>query len=132
MTRTADTIRLLDADPDLAGLLSEPRREQAERELVVRTHRLPVGPWDVTRLTGANADHVGLLILKGVLSRELIVADNVSAELLGPGDLVRPWQPPSRAGLLPVHAVWSGLSPLTVGVLDRRFAAEAARYPEST
>ena len=27
-----------------------------------------------------------------MLSRELIVADHVSAELLGPGDLVRPWQ----------------------------------------
>ena len=132
MTRTADTIRLLDADPDLGGLLSETRREQAERELVVRTHRLPVGPWDVSRLAGATADHVGLLILQGVLSRELIVADNVSAELLGPGDLVRPWQPASRAGLLPVEAVWSVLSPLAVAVLDRRFAAEVARYPEVT
>src|SRR5689334_25024112 len=125
-------VRLLDADPDLGALLNDARREQAERELVVRTHRLPVGPWDVSRLAGATADHVGLLILNGVLSRELIVADHVSAELLGPGDLVRPWQPASRAGLLPVDAVWSVLSPLTVAVLDRRFAAEVARYPEVT
>src|SRR4051812_44524318 len=132
MARSADMVRLLDADPDLGGLLSDPRREQAERELVVRSHRLPVGPWDVSRLAGATADHVGLLILNGVLSRELIVADHVSAELLGPGDLVRPWQPASRAGLLPVDAVWSVLSPLTVAVLDRRFAAEVARYPEVT
>ena len=132
MTRTADMVRLLDADPDLGALLNDARRDQAERELVVRTHRLPVGPWDVSRLAGATADHVGLLILNGVLSRELIVADHVSAELLGPGDLVRPWQPASRAGLLPVDAVWSVLSPLTVAVLDRRFAAEVARYPEVT
>jgi CRP/FNR family transcriptional regulator, cyclic AMP receptor protein len=132
IARTADMVRLLDADPDLGALLNDARREQAERELVVRTHRLPVGPWDVSRLAGATADHVGLLILNGVLSRELIVADHVSAELLGPGDLVRPWQPASRAGLLPVDAVWSVLSPLTVAVLDRRFAAEVARYPEVT
>jgi CRP/FNR family transcriptional regulator, cyclic AMP receptor protein len=125
-------VRLLDADPDLGALLSDARYEQAERELVVRSHRLPVGPWDVSRLAGATADHVGLLILSGVLSRELIVADHVSAELLGPGDLVRPWQPASRAELLPVDAVWSVLSPLTVAVLDRRFAAEVARYPEVT
>jgi CRP/FNR family transcriptional regulator, cyclic AMP receptor protein len=132
MTRQAEAVRLLEADPDLGALLSAGRRADAERELVVRTHRLAVGPWDVTRLTGASADHVGLLILDGVLSRELVVADHVSAELLGPGDLVRPWQATARASLLPVDAIWSVLSTMTVAVLDRRFAAEAARYPEIT
>jgi CRP/FNR family cyclic AMP-dependent transcriptional regulator len=125
-------VRLLDADPDLGALLTDNRREQAERELVVRSHRLPVGPWDVSRLAGATADHIGLLIIDGILSRELVVADHISAELLGPGDLVRPWQPTSRTGLLPVDAVWTVLSPLTVAVLDRRFAAEMTRYPEIT
>ena len=38
----------------------------------------------------------------------------------------------SRTGLLPVDAVWTVLSPLTVAVLDRRFAAEMSRYPEIT
>ena len=125
-------VRLLDVDPDLGGLLNDSRREHAERELVVRTHRLPVGPWDVSRLAGATADHIGLLVIDGILSRELVVADHVSAELLGPGDLVRPWQPTSRTGLLPVDAVWTVLSPMTVAVLDRRFAAEMTRYPEIT
>jgi CRP/FNR family cyclic AMP-dependent transcriptional regulator len=130
--RGTDAVRLLEADPELGALLTSPRRAEAERELVVRTHRLGVGPWDVSRLSGASADHVGLLLLDGVLSRELVVADQVSAELLGPGDLVRPWQGASPAGLLPVQAVWSVLSTVTLAVLDRRFAAEAARYPEVT
>src|SRR3954449_2131403 len=132
LPRTPDMVRLLDADPDLGALLNDSRRDQAERELVVRSHRLPVGPWDVSRLAGASADHVGLLIIEGVLARELLVADQISAELLGPGDLVRPWQGATRAALLPVEAVWSVLSTLTVAVLDRRFAGEAARYPELT
>jgi CRP/FNR family transcriptional regulator, cyclic AMP receptor protein len=127
-----ETIRLLEVDPELGALLSPSRRSEAERELVVRTHRLSVGPWDVSRLTGASADHMGLLVLDGVLSRELVVADHVSAELLGPGDLVRPWQSSSQTGLLPVQAIWSVLSTVTMAVLDRRFAAEAARYPEIT
>src|SRR5919199_6840680 len=131
-SRPAEAVRLLEADPDLGALLSDARRAEAERELVVRTHRLPVGPWDVSRLATASGDHMGLLILDGVLARELVVADHVSAELLGPGDLVRPWQGSSRAALLPVEAVWSVLSTLTMAVLDRRFAAEAARYPELT
>jgi CRP/FNR family cyclic AMP-dependent transcriptional regulator len=130
--RAAEAVRLLEADPDLGALLSDTRRLEAERELVVRTHRLSVGSWDVSRLADADADHVGLLVLEGVLARELIVADHVSAELLGPGDLLRPWQPPSRTGLLPVDVVWSVLSPTTLAVLDRRFAGELARWPEVT
>jgi CRP/FNR family cyclic AMP-dependent transcriptional regulator len=132
MARTVETARLLDADPDLGVLLSSARREQAERELVVRTHRLRVGAWDVTGLEGVMAGHLGLLIVQGVLSRELLVADVVSTELLGPGDLVRPWPSASRTSLLPAAVVWSVLSPVTLAVLDQRFAAEAARYPELT
>ena len=132
MVRAPGTVQLLQADPDLGALLSEPRRAEAERELTVRTYQVPTGNWDVTRLSGTSGDHVGLLILDGVLSRELVVADHVSAELLGPGDVVRPWQSGNRASLLPVEAVWSVLSPVTVAALDRHFAVELARYPEIT
>jgi hypothetical protein len=132
MSRPAEAVHLLEADPDLGALLADTRRAEAEKDLVVRTHRLPVGPWDVSRLAAASGDHIGLLILDGVLARELVVADHVSAELLGPGDVVRPWQGATRSALLPVEAVWSVLSTLTVAVLDRRFGAEAARYPEIT
>ena len=79
----------------------EQLRAEAERRLLVSTHRLGVGPWDVSRLAGASADHIGLLVLEGVIARELIVADHVSAELLGPGDLIRPWQAASKSELLP-------------------------------
>ena len=127
-----DAVRLLEADPDLAGLLTGTRRQEAERELVVRVHKLGVGVWDVSRLEGAGADHVGLLLLDGVIAREVIVADHVSAELLGPGDLLRPWQPASKADLLPVDVLWSVLSPSSFAVLDRRFAGELARWPEVT
>ena len=127
-----EQIPLLKADPDLASLLAEPRRSDAERRLLVSTHRLGVGPWDVSRLSGASADHIGLLVLDGVIARELIVADHVSAELLGPGDLLRPWQAASKSELLPVDAEWSVLSPSTLAVLDRRFAAEVSQYPEVT
>src|SRR3954464_6935578 len=125
-------VRLLDVDPDLGLLLNDARRDQAERELVVRTHKLPVGPWDVSRLAGATADHVGLLIIDGILSRELVVADHVSAELLGPGDLVRPWQPSSRTGLLPVDAVWIRDAPLPGGGPAPPFAPEITRHPQIT
>src|SRR5918997_4813243 len=129
MGRGGDTVRLMEADPDLGAYLSGIRRADAERDLTVRRHDVPAGNWDVDRITGAAPDHVGLLLLDGVLSRELVVADHVSAELLGPGDLVRPWQGSTGAGLLPVQAVWSVLSTVTLAVLDRRFAGGGGRHP---
>ena len=97
----AAEVRLLDVDPDLGALLDIARREQAQRELIVRTHRLPIGPWDVSRLAGASADHIGLLIVNGVLARELRISDQASMELLGAGDLVRPWQSASHPRCCP-------------------------------
>jgi hypothetical protein len=46
----AAEVRLLDVDPDLGALLDAARCEQAQRELIVRAHWLPRGPWDVSRL----------------------------------------------------------------------------------
>ena len=129
---TSEAVRLLEEDPDLGGLLSGTRRAEAERELVVRVHRLGVGVWDVSRLEGAGADHVGLLLLDGVVAREVIVADHVSAELLGPGDLLRPWQTaeqqPPAARRRPV------VRPLALVVRGPRppLRGELARWPEVT
>ena len=69
MVRSPGTVQLLEADPDLGMMLSDTRRAEAERELVVRTYQVPTGPWDVSRLSGTSGDHVGLLIIDGVLSR---------------------------------------------------------------
>ena len=126
-----ESIRLLEADPDLGALLAPDRRAEAEESLVVRTIRLPVGAWDVSTLSRANAGHLGLLVLDGVIARDVIVADNVSAELVGPGDVIRPWQTPSET-LLPVGVEWSVLSPARLAVLDRAFAIRSARWPEVT
>src|SRR3712207_1558404 len=82
---------LLDADPDLGQLLPPERRETARTQLHVEVRRIPAGPWDVERLGVINPQHVGLLLLDGVVSREVVVSDTISTELLGPGDVVRPW-----------------------------------------
>src|ERR687895_1256985 len=86
------TVALLDADPDLGRLMSPEQLEQARRHLKVRQHVVEPGPWEGERLREAGPEHVGLLVLDGLMTRELVLSDNVSAELLGPGDLVRPWQ----------------------------------------
>ena len=64
------------------------------------------------------------------MTRELALADNVSAELLGPGDVVRPWQAGGPAQLVPFDVRWTVLEDARLAVLDRRFAAALAQLPE--
>ena len=121
---------LLELDPDLGQLLSEDRLETAQHELRVAVHALDAGPWDIDKLSGASPDHVGMLVVDGVLAREVLVSDTVSTELLGPGDVVRPWRLHDGSALLRHQVRWSVLSRSRVALLDRRFAVELSRVPE--
>ncbi len=129
MTETR-SIALLDADPDLGQLLSDGERDEARRLLVVRQHVVDPGPWDGERLRDAGPENVGLLMLDGLMTRELALADNVSGELLGPGDVVRPWQAAGPERLVPFKIRWTVLEPTRLAVLDRRFAVTLARFPQ--
>jgi CRP/FNR family transcriptional regulator, cyclic AMP receptor protein len=124
------SIPLLDADPDLGRLLDGERLQAARRHLVVRQHTVPPGPWDGERLREAGPEHVGVYVIDGLITRELVLADNVSAELLGPGDLVRPWQANGPERLIPFRVRWTVQQPTRLALLDRRFAVALARHPE--
>jgi hypothetical protein len=121
---------LLELDPDLGQLLPDDRRELAERELRVRVTTFPIGEWDAARLADADPTHLGLLLVEGVLAREVVLEDTVSTELLGPGDIVRPWHIEGPPQLLAVTVRWNALSAIRLGLIDRRTAAALARYPE--
>src|SRR5215218_8433055 len=131
MTKTdTGTVDLLDADPDLGRLMSAEQAEQARRHMRVRRHVVDAGQWEGERLRDAGPEHVGLLLLEGLMTRELVLADNVSAELLGPGDLVRPWQAGGPERLVPYCVRWTVLERTHLAVLDRRFALALTQYPQ--
>jgi hypothetical protein len=121
---------LLELDPDLGQLLDGERLAAARRELHVAIRTLQLGAWDTKRMGGASPEHIGLLVLDGVIAREVLVSDIVSTELLGRGDVVRPWRIENGDALLEHTVRWTVLSRTTAALLDRRFAAECGRYPE--
>jgi CRP/FNR family transcriptional regulator, cyclic AMP receptor protein len=97
------TAPLLDLDPELGILLPAERRADARGAIAAEVLRVGTGAWSADRLAGASPDHMGLLLVSGVVSREVVVADTVSTELLGP----RAGWPCSTAGWPPR----SGTSP---------------------
>jgi hypothetical protein len=120
---------LLELDPELGQLLSPERLTAARNALVARSFELDPGPWSPETFCAPQcAANIGLLVIEGVLVRELCVHDTPSAELLGPGDVVRTWH---ADGAAPRPAArWHALQPATVALLDRAALDGLRRYPE--
>ncbi|HEY3828035.1 MAG TPA: hypothetical protein VGL57_02450 [Solirubrobacteraceae bacterium] len=71
-----------------------------------------------------------MLVLDGLLLHRVGVNGQFGAELLGAGDLLRPWQGEKLSHTLPTTSGWRVLEPTRIAVLDKRFARQMVRYPQ--
>jgi CRP/FNR family transcriptional regulator, cyclic AMP receptor protein len=121
---------LLDLDPDLGGELTAERFAIARSQLMVRVARLPRGEWACDTLASISPQNVGLLTIEGVIAREVLLEDTVSTELLGPGDVLRPWTGDPNPHLLQQQVRWQVLADARVALLSRATGIALARFPE--
>jgi CRP/FNR family transcriptional regulator, cyclic AMP receptor protein len=119
---------LLDLCPELATGLTPALREQVRGWLVVRVWSLPRGVWPVQGIREPGL--MGFLVVDGVLARNVGIGKIAYPELIGRGDVLRPWQAGPAGRLGPVDVTWRVLEPCRVAVLDRRFAGIVGRWPE--
>jgi CRP/FNR family cyclic AMP-dependent transcriptional regulator len=118
---------VLREDPELADPIPEERRRQAVDECVARELRLPVGGWEPS----PSAEGIGVLMLDGLIVRRVGIEGRYGAELLGQGDVLRPWQrEPESLTPLNVTTGWSIIERARIALLDDDFTAYVARYPE--
>jgi CRP/FNR family cyclic AMP-dependent transcriptional regulator len=116
---------LLDEDPELGSGVPAEDRDTARRTLVVPTIAVETGVW-VPPEELPFVLIVGLIVLAGVTSREVVFAGRRTAELIGIGDIVRPWdERPHRLA----QASWRVHCPARIGILDARFARACGRWP---
>jgi CRP/FNR family transcriptional regulator, cyclic AMP receptor protein len=123
---------LLRLDVDLGDGLEGVRLAGAERDLVVALHRLERGAWRPRPNEYGAAGGVGLLIVEGFMVRRVEVAHRAAGELLGPGDVLRPWQHDGEHAVYPFSAGWRVLDPVLIAALDRPLTARLGPYPEVT
>jgi CRP/FNR family cyclic AMP-dependent transcriptional regulator len=128
---SAHVIRVLEHEPELAGGLSGEDLELARRYLVAPTELLEPGEWS-SPWPGEDDPHgqIGLLLLDGLVMRAQRVGSVAPAELLGSGDILRPWQLGDEGSSFESEPRWLVLQPTRVAVLDRRFTRIAGRWPE--
>jgi CRP/FNR family cyclic AMP-dependent transcriptional regulator len=125
-------VRVLEEDPDLAAALPPQELEPATSAALARTYGIRPGLWEPARAQPPNGSTFGLLVLNGLLTRSLELGDRSSTELLGAGDLLRPWQRDSEEVLLPHAVTWHVLAPTRVALLDGGFATAIAPWPQLT
>jgi CRP-like cAMP-binding protein len=122
-------VPILDEDPELAEALSPAERADARRLLWAPLMTVAKGTWRPPERQSAAC--FGLLVLDGALARTLVVDTGAACELLGPGDLIRPWEDDDLQTLGSESAIeWKALEPLRLAVLDQRITALIGRWPE--
>ncbi|MGH2834295.1 MAG: helix-turn-helix domain-containing protein [Solirubrobacteraceae bacterium] len=120
--------RVLDADRELAEAIPAVHRTQAISECLARTALIRRGRSRKAEIEPMG-NGFGLLVLRGLLIRRVDVEGRFGSELLGEGDVLRPWQedqPPT----LSITSRWRVIEATRVAVLDEQFAIRASRYPQ--
>jgi len=120
---------LLEADPDLGEGLSAADYEAASRAVAVHARTLDVGQWAPLEEEWPNAPLLGLLVLEGVVTRDIVFAGRTTTELLGTGDILRPWEDDVQFDPLPFGVAWHIHEPTRVAILDGRVVLASARWP---
>jgi CRP-like cAMP-binding protein len=120
---------VLERDAELAEAVAE-RRDAATQASLAALLRVRRGTWDARTPGERTRGGHGFLVLEGMLVRRVGIDSRAAAELLGPGDLLRPLGHDGDEATLPFAATWRVLQPLTLAVLDRRWAARMAPFPE--
>jgi CRP-like cAMP-binding protein len=125
--RSREVVRVFDVDRDLLWGVPPALADQLRRLVTVDVLHFARGPSiDLPAIDDAT---VGWLLISGFLTRRVTLGSRSSCELLGTGDVVRPWQDDGALSTLPVTTAWRALTPLTVAVLDAEFARTAWRVP---
>ena len=120
-------VDLLAADRELARAVASGEESKASEGLLAPALKLGRGTWD----PGAGepgGDHLGFIVLEGLLGRRVMLdGRGRSLELLGQGDLFRPWQEDSASFS---QVSWVVIEAAQVAELNDSVAARARRHPQ--
>ena len=123
-----EAVRVFEHDPDLLAGLDAAIAEKLRRRAIARRLELACGSWSPPSGDGPLAGGLGLLVLDGLVCRSICLHGRDCPELLGAGDLLRPWEA-AGSGLIDECGQWRVLQPTTLAVLDERFTALLSRWP---
>lgn len=127
--RSLGTVHLLDEDPTLLELLTERERPAAHRALTAECRLLERGEWHPRSLGDGERTPFGLLVLDGLVLRDVAVAQTICGELVGSRELLRPWDASGDRTPMPFEIGWKVIQPVRIAELDADFPNVLAMWP---
>lgn len=121
-------VALLEAAPWLGEGMAEDQLAIARRHLIVARAAFQPGPWEWDR----PRPEIGFLVLRGRIARGLRLGDGPAhgIEILGEGDLLRPWTFRGETASVPSTADWTVMARIEVAVLDSKFVRAMSHWPQ--
>jgi CRP/FNR family transcriptional regulator, cyclic AMP receptor protein len=125
----AAAVLIFDEDPDLGRGLDSDVLAAARQRIVAKAISLPVGPWAADEPLPQPPPRLGFLLLDGFLTHAVTLADRAGLELVGPGDVIFPWERHGPLASVPFEEAWTIVEPARVALLDQQIEQVFARLP---
>ena len=123
-------VRVVDALPEIGDGLDSAQLRMARRHLVAPLVEVTGGIWRPSRELEGEPAELGLLVLEGLLMRDVVIGETLATELVGRGDILRPREQDGQDAPIPFDIVWHVVEPARIALLDREFARAAGHWPE--
>jgi CRP/FNR family transcriptional regulator, cyclic AMP receptor protein len=123
---------IFELDAELEAVVPAEQRERARASVTVATRTLPEGGWNARAEYRDCHAWLGLLVIEGFLARETACAGETVTEIIGRGDLLRPWDHDDEYPIEGITTAWRPLDTVTVALLDEQFAISVAAWPSLT
>jgi hypothetical protein len=118
--------------PEMLQDVDEAVRAVAVARSAAPLMRVRPGAWEPARMLGDARPLYGLLVVDGLLARRVHLGRRACVELLGAGDIVRPWTGADEGSSIEIDTKWVVQEQTRIAILDRRFARRVAPFPEVT
>jgi CRP-like cAMP-binding protein len=129
-TRTP-RVRVSEAFPELLRHLPADQARVAGHYALATIATLEPGKWRPDADLQPQPGHMGLLVVDGLMTRDVVLGNTIATELVGRGDVLRPIDHDGGSAPVPFDVDWRVLQPTRIALLDREFAGVICHWPEA-
>lgn len=123
-------VSVLELEPALYDGLDPRSLGAAARSATAATWTLSRGRWQSEPWMFDRRGSLGLMVLEGLIARQVMVGEMEAVELVGPGDVLRPWAEVDREIAQQARESWIVTRRVRLALLDRAFAVSVSAWPE--